>query len=134
MAERRDRGPAGGQGRVGGRRSDGGRSDGRGSDDRRSDGRRSGGKGPPSASGAYGLPLVAGRQAAALEAGRDADAELGPDADPEAVARQICLRMLSAAPRTQAQLATALRRRGVPEEAAAAVLARFAEVKLIDDA
>lgn len=57
-----------------------------------------------------------------------------PDADPEAVARQICLRMLTTAPRTQAQLATALRRRGVPEDAAAAVLARFAEVKLIDDA
>ena len=58
----------------------------------------------------------------------------GPEADPEAVARQICLRMLTAAPRTQAQLASALRRRGVPEDAAAAVLARFAEVKLIDDA
>jgi regulatory protein len=58
----------------------------------------------------------------------------GPDADPEAVARQICLRMLTTAPRTQAQLASALRRRGVPEDAAEAVLARFAEVKLIDDA
>ncbi|MGH3302725.1 MAG: regulatory protein RecX [Streptosporangiaceae bacterium] len=55
------------------------------------------------------------------------------DADPEAVARQICLRLLSAAPRTRAELATALRRRGVPEDAATAVLARFAEVKLIDD-
>jgi regulatory protein len=55
------------------------------------------------------------------------------DADPEAVARQICLRLLTAAPRTQAQLAAALRRRGVPEQAAANVLARFAEVKLIDD-
>ncbi len=42
--------------------------------------------------------------------------------------------MLTTAPRTQAQLATALRRRGVPAEAADAVLARFAEVKLIDDA
>jgi regulatory protein len=55
------------------------------------------------------------------------------DADPEAVARQICLRLLSAAPRTQAQLAAALRRRGVPDDAAANVLERFAEVKLIDD-
>jgi regulatory protein len=55
------------------------------------------------------------------------------DADPEEVARQICLRMLSAAPRTYAQLAAALQRRGVAEDAAAAVLARFAEVKLIDD-
>jgi regulatory protein len=64
----------------------------------------------------------------------DVDPDAGPDADPEAVARQICLRMLTSAPRTQAQLAEALRRRGVPEDAASAVLARFAEVKLIDDA
>jgi regulatory protein len=55
-------------------------------------------------------------------------------ADPEAIARQICLRMLTAAPRTRAELATALRRRGVPEEAAETVLGRFADVKLIDDA
>jgi regulatory protein len=58
----------------------------------------------------------------------------GPEADPEAVARQICLRVLTAAPRTQAQLATALARRGVPEDAAQAVLERFADVQLIDDA
>lgn len=64
----------------------------------------------------------------------DAEANSGPDADPEAVARQICLRLLTVAPRTQAQLATALRRRGVPADAATAVLERFAEVKLIDDA
>lgn len=55
-------------------------------------------------------------------------------ADPEAVARLICLRLLTAAPRTRAQLAEALRRRHVPDEAAEAVLRRFAEVKLIDDA
>jgi regulatory protein len=65
--------------------------------------------------------------------GDPGDPEVG-DADPEAVARQICLRLLAAAPRTRAQLDTALRRRGVPEEAAEAVLGRFAEVKLIDDA
>jgi regulatory protein len=57
-----------------------------------------------------------------------------PQADPEAIARQICLQMLTAAPRTRAQLAGALRRRGVPDEAAEAVLGRFADVKLIDDA
>jgi regulatory protein len=56
-----------------------------------------------------------------------------PD-DPEAVARLICLRQLTAAPRTRAQLARTLRRRGVPDEAAEAVLGRFAEVGLIDDA
>ncbi len=56
------------------------------------------------------------------------------DADPEAIARQICLRLLTVAPRTRAQLADALRRRSVPESAADAVLSRFADVKLIDDA
>ena len=54
--------------------------------------------------------------------------------DPEAQARQICLRLLTAAPRTRAQLAAAIARRGVPEDAARAVLERFAEVQLIDDA
>jgi len=55
-------------------------------------------------------------------------------ADPEAVARQVCLKMLTTAPRTRAQLGAALSRRGVPDEVAEAVLGRFAEVKLIDDA
>jgi SOS response regulatory protein OraA/RecX len=67
-----------------------------------------------------------------------AGSQSGPDPDerddPESVARLICLRLLTAAPRTQTELATALRRRGVPDDAAEAVLARFAEVKLIDDA
>ena len=57
-----------------------------------------------------------------------------PGSDPGARARQICLRLLTAAPRTRAQLATALSRRGVPSEAAEAVLGRFADVGLIDDA
>lgn len=55
-------------------------------------------------------------------------------ADPQSVARLICLRLLTAAPRTRAQLAAALKRRGVPADAAEAVLGRFAEVGLIDDA
>jgi regulatory protein len=62
------------------------------------------------------------------------DAGGGAGADPEEAARQICLRLLAAGPRTRAQLATALRRRRVPEEVAEAVLGRFAEVGLIDDA
>jgi regulatory protein len=59
------------------------------------------------------------------------DSEAG---DPEAQARQVCLRLLTAAPRTRAQLATALRRRGIPAGAAGAVLGRFTDVGLIDDA
>ncbi|HEV2255452.1 MAG TPA: regulatory protein RecX [Streptosporangiaceae bacterium] len=54
--------------------------------------------------------------------------------DPEAQARQICLRLLTIAPRTRVQLAQALHRRGVPDEAAETVLSRFADVGLIDDA
>jgi len=54
--------------------------------------------------------------------------------DPEAVARAISLRALTGAPKTRKQLADLLARRGVPEEAAVAVLDRFTEVGLIDDA
>jgi regulatory protein len=76
----------------------------------------------------------AGRRAAVSTGDAAGPAASTGEADPEAIARQICLRMLTAAPRTRAQLASALRRRGVPEEAAEAVLGRFADVKLIDDA
>jgi len=54
--------------------------------------------------------------------------------DPEARARQICLRLLTIAPRTRAHLAQALHHRGVPDEAAENVLSRFTDVGLIDDA
>ena len=54
--------------------------------------------------------------------------------DPEAKARQICLRLLTVSPRTRAQLAQALSRRGVPDEAAETVLSRFTDAGLIDDA
>ena len=57
-----------------------------------------------------------------------------PPADPEQVARQICLHQLEFAPRTRAELAATLAKRGVPDEVAAAVLGRFAEVGMIDDA
>lgn len=60
-------------------------------------------------------------------------ASQGPEADPEAVARAICLRLLTMAPKTRAQLAEALRKRDVPEDAANPVLERFSEVGLIDD-
>jgi regulatory protein len=49
------------------------------------------------------------------------------------VAREICLRLLSFAPRTRAQLADALRRRGVSDAVAERVLGRYSEVGLIDD-
>jgi regulatory protein len=55
-------------------------------------------------------------------------------ADPVGVAREICLRQLEVGPRTRQELALALARKGVPDEAAAQVLGRFAEVGIIDDA
>jgi regulatory protein len=57
-----------------------------------------------------------------------------PAADPEAQARQVCLRLLTLAPRTRAQLADALRAKDIPDEAADVVLGRFEDVGLIDDA
>lgn len=61
------------------------------------------------------------------------DRDLGPEADPEAVAREIVLRKLTAQSRSRGELAKALAQRKVPEEAAAAVLDRFEEVGLVDD-
>lgn len=46
----------------------------------------------------------------------------------------VCLRLLTAAPRTRAQLEEALHRRGVPPRAANAVMERLVKAKLIDDA
>jgi regulatory protein len=60
-----------------------------------------------------------------------AEDEMG---DPESVARGICLRALTGTPKTRSQLADLLARQEVPEEAAEAVLDRFTEVGLIDDA
>jgi regulatory protein len=53
---------------------------------------------------------------------------------PMSVARSTGLNLLDAAPKTRAQLAQAMRKRGVPEDAANSVLDRFEEVGLVDDA
>lgn len=55
--------------------------------------------------------------------------EMGPVA-----AQGICLRLLTARPRSRAELAEALRRRGISEEVGEPVLDRLSEVGLIDDA
>lgn len=64
----------------------------------------------------------------------DTTAAAGGPGDAESVARAICLRLLSHAPRTRAQLDDALRRRGASGEVRDRVLGRFTEVGLIDDA
>jgi regulatory protein len=76
--------------------------------------------------------------AAALAAAGDGSAVgaavTGQPTDDEESARQLGLRLLTGRPRTRTELADAMRRHGVPDEAAAAVLARFTDVGLIDDA
>ena len=56
------------------------------------------------------------------------------DVDPVERARQICLHQLEYAPRTRAELAAVLRKKGVEDDVAEQVLSRFAEVGMIDDA
>ncbi|MET9912568.1 recombination regulator RecX [Streptomyces sp. NPDC006476] len=56
-----------------------------------------------------------------------------PPADPVERARAICLRLLTGTPRTRKQLADALRKREIPDEAVEEVLSRFEEVGLIND-
>jgi regulatory protein len=50
------------------------------------------------------------------------------------VAREICLRQLAVRPRTRAELAAALAKRGISDEVSAEVLDRYDEVGIIDDA
>ncbi|MEV0532131.1 regulatory protein RecX [Kitasatospora sp. NPDC050463] len=61
-------------------------------------------------------------------------AKAAEPADPQALARDICLRLLTGAAKTRKQLADALRRREIPDEVAEGVLTRLEEVGLIDDA
>jgi regulatory protein len=56
------------------------------------------------------------------------------ESDEEARARDICLRQLTLGPRTAAQLAAAMARRGIAAETADRVLSRLGDVGLIDDA
>ncbi|MFC9129448.1 recombination regulator RecX [Streptomyces sp. NPDC057099] len=56
-----------------------------------------------------------------------------PPGDPVEQARAICLRLLTGTPRTRRQLADALRKRQIPDDAAEEVLSRFEEVGLIND-
>ena len=76
--------------------------------------------------------------------GGRADDPLNPDlvpgspeddlGDPESVARNLCLRALTGAPKTRQQLADLLARKDIPEQAAETVLDRLTDVGLIDDA
>ncbi|PWU55367.1 RecX family transcriptional regulator [Micromonospora sp. S4605] len=73
-----------------------------------------------------------GRRGRSEEAGSEAPA--AAPRDEAEVAREICLRQLAVRPRTRAELATALAKRGISEEVSAEVLDRYDEVGIIDDA
>jgi regulatory protein len=78
---------------------------------------------------------AAGRSAGSAQARRSAGSQpTAPHTEPIAVAKEICLRLLTERARSRHELATALHRKGVPEAVAASVLDRFGEVGLIDDA
>jgi regulatory protein len=64
----------------------------------------------------------------------DAEQDLGPEADPESVARKILLDQLTGRARSRSELATKLRKRNVPDDVATRLLDRFEEVGLVDDA
>ncbi|MEU6686127.1 recombination regulator RecX [Streptomyces sp. NPDC046832] len=108
-----------GDGHPGGGSRDGGSRDG-GSGGRR--GRRRRGLGEAAAGAEDGGALSSSR--AEQEA---------PPGDPVERARAICLRLLTGTPRTRKQLADALRKREIPDDAAEEVLSRFEEVGLIND-
>ncbi|PZS20065.1 MAG: recombination regulator RecX [Pseudonocardiales bacterium] len=76
--------------------------------------------------------VMSGCRAEFNESGREDSTdtrEIGPAAE----AQGICLRLLTARPRSRAELADALRRRGIPEEVGEPVLDRLSQVGLVDD-
>ncbi|QHK22129.1 regulatory protein RecX [Pseudarthrobacter psychrotolerans] len=70
--------------------------------------------------------------AADADANANADADAEPD--PASVARAIVLRQLTSSAKSRLQLSRKLAERNIPEDVAEAVLDRFQEVRLIDDA
>lgn len=54
--------------------------------------------------------------------------------DPAEHAREICLRLLDVRPRTYIELATALTKRGIPDDVIGDILDRYREVGMVDDA
>ena len=87
-----------------------------------------------------GVPTPARRKSGQRIRGGRADSEAETEAkaeaetDPESRVREICLQLLTLAPRTCAQLKDALSKRGIPDDVADTVLDRFTDVGLIDDA
>lgn len=68
------------------------------------------------------------------EPARDPERDLGPQADPESVARKILLDQLTGQARSRKELSDKLASRDVPDDVATRLLDRFEEVGLVDDA
>jgi regulatory protein len=83
-----------------------------------------------SAASPAGLPSVG------YPDGPDPESPIAEDVepDPASVARAIVLRQLTSSAKSRLQLARKLAERNIPEDVAEAVLDRFQEVRLIDDA
>ncbi|GGV85839.1 hypothetical protein GCM10010294_65720 [Streptomyces griseoloalbus] len=107
-----------------------------GSGRRRSGGARAGGSRDGGSPGGRGRRRRGFGEAAAADGGASSLSRAEqeePPGDPVERARAICLRLLTGTPRTRKQLADALRKREIPDEAAEEVLSRFEEVGLIND-
>jgi regulatory protein len=87
-------------------------------------------------SGPGGRRRGGGRRAGFGPEGPDPDSSIAADAepDPASVARAIVLRQLTSSAKSRLQLSRKLAERNIPEDVAEAVLDRFQEVRLIDDA
>lgn len=77
---------------------------------------------------------MSSRSAPTPSDGPDVERDLGPEADPESVARRILLDQLTGSARSRKELATKLAAKGVPNDIASRLLDRFEEVGLVDDA
>lgn len=88
---------------------------------------------PRSGGGSVG-PAGANAAGGRATAGRAAPADRDESRDEAERAREICLRQLAVRPRTRAELATVLIRRGISEGVVALVLDRYDQVGMIDDA
>ncbi|KES07686.1 recombinase RecX [Streptomyces toyocaensis] len=103
---------------------------------RRGRGARAGGSRDGGPRGGRGRGRRSPGDAAAADGGASSSSRAEreePPGDPVERARAICLRLLTGTPRTRQQLADALRKREIPDEAAEEVLSRFEEVGLIND-
>ncbi|WP_328338864.1 regulatory protein RecX [Micromonospora sp. NBC_00421] len=87
---------------------------------------------------ADGPPWAEGTSSRRGRRGRPDGAESTPvestPRDEGELAREICLRQLAVRPRTRAELAGALAKKGISDEVSAQVLDRYDEVGIIDDA